>query len=126
MAPRATPNPVITQIRALSDGNTKLQNDFEAYKVESDKKHKILFEKIKWLTLCNKDLQARINDLEDVCYEKEGPEQTNRAELTSPGASGDEGETNAAVELSPELRSVERSAEAADSNVVKVSTKSCF
>lgn len=72
MPPRPNvPNPALAQIKALGDNFTKLQNDFDTFKGESEKRDKILLEKFKVLTSHNKALRARIDDLEEVSFDAE-------------------------------------------------------
>jgi len=124
MPPRPNvPNPALAQIKALGDNFTKLQNDFDTFKGESEKRDKILLEKFKVLTSHNKALRARIDDLEEVSFDTE-PGEGDVDVIETPDANGVDGEHGARdveIELSDEVKDAERSQEAADSTVVKVS-----
>jgi len=122
MPPKANvPNPALAQIKALGDNFTKLQNDFDTFKEESGKRDKILFEKFKVLTSHNKALRARLDDLEEVCFDTEpgGGYVTTTPANARPDE--EQGAPELETELSEEAKDAERRQEAADSTVVKVS-----
>jgi hypothetical protein len=122
MPPRPNvPNPALAQIKALGDNFTKLQNDFDTFKGESEKRDKILLEKFKVLTSHNKALRARIDDLEEVSFDAE-PGEGIIEDVN--GVDGEQGAREVEMELSEEVKDAERSQEAADSMVVKVSIMS--
>ena len=60
------PNPVFSQIKAPGD-NFALLKDFATHKNESEHHNKVLHEKIKLLTIQNRDLN--ITHLEGISYE---------------------------------------------------------
>jgi hypothetical protein len=122
MAPKANvPNSALAQIKALGDNFTKLQNDFDTFKEESWKRDKILFEKFRVLTSHNKALRARLDDLEEVCFDTEPGDGYVTTKPANAGPVEEQGAPELEIELSEEAKDAERSQEATDSTVVKVS-----
>ena len=112
------PNPALAQIKALGDNFTRLQNDFDTFKEESGKRDKILLEKFRVLTSHNKALRARLDDLEEVCFDTE----PGGGHASMPvNADEEQSAPEVEIELSEELKDAEWSQEAAESTVVKVS-----
>jgi hypothetical protein len=112
------PNPALAQIKALGDNFTRLQNDFDTFKEESGKRDKILLEKFRVLTSHNKALRARLDDLEEVCFDTE----LGGGHASMPvNADEEQSAPEVEIELSEEVKDAERSQEAAESTVVKVS-----
>ena len=112
------PNPALAQIKALGDNFTRLQNDFDTFKEESGKRDKILLEKFRVLTSHNKALRARLDDLEEACFDTE----PGGGHASMPvNADEEQSAPEVEIELSEELKDEEWSQEAAESTVVKVS-----
>jgi hypothetical protein len=133
MPPRAAPNPHLAQVKALGDSFALLKDQFGVFKTnsevlqkDSERRDKVLLEKIKVLTAEKKALKTRIEDLERVSYAQEvdddddlGPNSREPSTLGPVRGSSEAG--NEGQDGNEEMVKVERSAEAADSNVIKVS-----
>jgi len=65
------PSPLISQIKALGDSFSQLKEEYAAEKKEFERRDKVLYEKIKILTIANRDLSNRVANLEGVSYDLE-------------------------------------------------------
>jgi hypothetical protein len=130
------PSPIISQIKALGDSFSQLKEEYEAEKKESERRDKVLYEKIRILTIANKDLSNRVANLEGVSYDLEqdgdgdvsldpslrGPRESTGGTPGADDASGGSGENNMRGDThQEEMEKAEKSCEAADSTVIKVS-----
>src|ERR1700676_314103 len=96
------PNPALSQIKALGDNFTKLQNDFDTFKEESGKRDKILLEKFRVLTSHNKALRARLDDLEEVCFDTEPGDGHMSTTPVNAGPDEEQSAPEVEIELSEE------------------------
>jgi hypothetical protein len=131
------PSPLISQIKALGDSFSQLKEEYAAEKKEFECRDKVLYEKIKILTIANRDLSNCVANLEGVSYDLEedadgdasldpslrGPiDGTGGATPGADDASGGSGENNTRGDThKEEMEKAEKSCEAADSTVIKVS-----
>ena len=121
------PNPVFMHIKALGDSFALLKEDFAIHKSRSVHHNRVLHEKIKLLTIQNRDLSTCITHLEGVLYKSEmNGEGTSVDPNLGEGSTGDmlgsnEGNSMVWDTYQRELEKAERSAEAAESNMIKVS-----
>ena len=69
--PPKPPSPILAQVKALVDSIAQMKEAYEADKNESERRDKVLYKKIKLLTLANKDLSTRVASLEGISYEME-------------------------------------------------------
>ena len=127
MAPKAS-NPLVAQVKALSDGFALLKEANEADKSAAERHVKVLYEKIKLLTIANKELTARVASLEGISYEMEVDDNEDASvdpSLREGGAGdmvGGNGDINQGGDARrDDLEKAQRSQQAADSNVIKVS-----
>ena len=67
--PPKPPSPILTQVKALINSVAQMKEAYEVDKNESEHHDKVLYEKIKLLTLANKDLNTHVASLEGILYE---------------------------------------------------------
>ena len=130
------PSPLVSQIKALGDSFAQLKEEYAAEKKEFERRDKVLYEKIKILMIANRDLSNRVANLEGISYDLEdadgdasldpslrGPtDGTGGAMPGADDASGGSGENNTRGDThKEEMEKAEKSCEAADSTVIKVS-----
>ena len=127
--PPKPPSPILTQVQALVDSIAQMKEAYEADKNESERHDKVLYEKIKLLTLANKDLNTHVASLEGILYEMKLDDRDALLDPSLRGVgtgnvSGGNEENNVGGNTHREaLEKAERSAEAAESNVIKVSKR---
>ena len=58
--PPKPPSPILAQVKVLVDSIAQMKEAYEVDKNESERHDKVLYEKMKLLTLANKDLSTRV------------------------------------------------------------------